>query len=558
MRAFKEANMQGQGILKSILKFCAPSVFLLVCAVAARGQEVRSAASSSPSTSAESAEGPSDVRALAGLVRDLQAEVQALNSQLGDLRSEQVRASAEARDLRHELEAMKAQGTPAPGGPLNPYAAPSASGPSTQQVASAPSTVSPGPQNTEDRVAKLEEDQQVLEGKVNDQYQTKVESGSKYRLRLSGIVLLNLFENRGTVDNIDFPEVAESRESQEPNASPGTFGGSLRQSQIRLQAFGPDVAGARTSADVTFDFAGGFADAPNGAAMGIVRLRTGTVRFDWNNTSIIAGQDRLFFAPLAPTSLASLAVPALSYAGNLWAWMPQVRIEHRIVLSETSSLSIQGGILDNLTGDNPPDPYDRYPTWGEESGQPAYAARVAWTHRLFGQDFTAGIGGYYGRQDWGFSRGVDGWAGTADLTLPLGKRWEFTGAFYRGRALAGLGGGIGQSVLLNGSFINPATTFRGLDSMGGWAQLKFKVKSNFEINGAFGSDNPFARELRQYNSNTIYPGAYTRNLSPLVNFIYQIRSDILISTEYRYLRSTVLDSGSVSANHVSLSLGYIF
>jgi uncharacterized protein YlxW (UPF0749 family) len=148
MRAFKEANMQGQGILKSILKFCAPSVFLLVCAVAARGQEVRSAASSSPSTSAESAEGPSDVRALAGLVRDLQAEVQALNSQLGDLRSEQVRASAEARDLRHELEAMKAQGTPAPGGPLNPYAAPSASGPSTQQVASAPSTVSPGPQNT--------------------------------------------------------------------------------------------------------------------------------------------------------------------------------------------------------------------------------------------------------------------------------------------------------------------------------------------------------------------------------------------------------------------------
>ena len=177
---------------------------------------------------------------------------------------------------------------------------------------------------------------------------------------------------------------------------------------------------------------------------------------------------------------------------------------------------------------------------------------------MFGQDFTVGVGGYYGRQDWGFSRSVDGWAGTADLTLPLGKRFEFTGAFYRGRAVAGLGGGIGQSVLLNGPFINPATTFRGLDSMGGWAQLKFKVKSNFEINGAFGSDNPFAGELRQYNAHTIYPGSYTRNLSPLVNFIYQIRSDILFSTEYRYLRSTVLDSGSYSANHINLSLGYIF
>jgi hypothetical protein len=43
-----------------------------------------------------------------------------------------------------------------------------------------------------------------------------------------------------------------------------------------------------------------------------------------------------------------------------------------------------------------------------------------------------------------------------------------------------------------------------------------------------------------------------------VNFIYQIRSDILFSTEYRYLNSSVLDSGSFSANHINLSLGYIF
>lgn len=177
---------------------------------------------------------------------------------------------------------------------------------------------------------------------------------------------------------------------------------------------------------------------------------------------------------------------------------------------------------------------------------------------MFGQDFTVGTGGFYGRQDWGYNRDVDGWAGTADLTLPLGKKFEFTGAFYRGRAVAGLSGGIGESVLLNGKFGNPATTFRALDSMGGWAQLKYKVKSNFEINGAFGSDNPFAGELRRYNATTIYPEAYTRNLSPLVNFIYQIRSDILFSTEYRYLKSTVLDSGSISASHINLSLGYVF
>jgi hypothetical protein len=235
-----------------------------------------------------------------------------------------------------------------------------------------------------------------------------------------------------------------------------------------------------------------------------------------------------------------------------------VRVEHRIVWSDSSSLSIQAGVLDSLTGDIPPEQYDRYPSWGEQSGLPAFAARVAWSHRMFGQDFTVGMGGYYGRQGWGFGRSVDGWAATADLTVPLGKRFEFTGALYRGRAVGGFGGGIGQDLVINGPFDTPSTTFRGLDAMGGWAQLKFKVRSNFEINGAFGSDNAFAGELRLYNANNLYPGAYTRNLSPFVNFIYQIRSDILFSTEYRYLNSSELDGGSVGASHINLGLGYIF
>jgi len=544
--------MQHQVYPKRLLMiFAAAGLFL--CSVAAHGQEARDAASSSTSVS----ETPEEVRVLSDLIRGLQAQVQMLNSQLGGLRAEQERMSAEARELRRELDLVKAQGAPASNGVINTY---SALPPKENlaQAASAQLSQTPQLQASEDRLSKLEEDQQVLEGKINDQYQTKVESGSKYRLRLSGIVLLNLFENRGAVDNLDFPEVAASQQAGEPNASAGAFAGTLRQSQIRLQAFGPDVAGARTSADVNLDFAGGFPEAPNGAWMGLVRLRTAAVRLDWTNTSIVAGQDRLFFAPLAPSSLATLAVPELSYAGNLWGWAPQVRIEHRIVVSDTSSLFIQGGILDSLTGDTPREQFDRYPSWGEQSGQPAYAARVSWSHHMFGQDFIVGAGGYYGSQNWGFDRNVAGWAGTVDLTLPLGKRVEFTGAFYRGRALAGFGGGIGQSVLLNGPFIDPATTFRGLDSMGGWTQLKFKIKSNFEVNGALGIDNPFAGELRRYNANTIYPGSYTRNLSPLVNFIYQIRSDILFSTEYRYLNSSVLDNGSFSANHINLSLGYIF
>src|SRR5487761_1899502 len=102
-----------------------------------------------------------------------------------------------------------------------------------------------------------------------------------------------------------------------------------------------------------------------------------------------------------------LATPALSYAGNLWSWTPQVRIEHRIALSETSSLLVQGGILDSLSGDPADSGIERTDSRGEESGQPAYAVRVAWSRRTFGQNFTLGVGGFYGCQNWGLSRTTD-------------------------------------------------------------------------------------------------------------------------------------------------------
>ena len=540
------------------MKICVAASSLFLFSTIVYGQDASSSRAAASSSQASDREGGPEIRALADLIRDLQAQVKTLNSQLSELRTEEQRTSEEARELRHELDLAKGRMLPTSNATLDSTPA------SVSQGYPSGRTPSPGaPPSTQNQAgpessSRSDEDQQLIEGKLNDLYQTKVESGSKYRIRLSGLVLLNIFDNHGTVDNLDYPQVAAPPQTPPLFIVPSTFGGTLRQSQIRLQAFGPDIAGARTSADVEFDFAGGFPGTPNGAAMGVVRLRTGTIRVDWANTSIVAGQDRLFFAPLAPTSLATLAVPALSYAGNLWAWTPQVRIEHRFVLSDTSSVSVQGGILDSLSGDYPVDTFTRFPTWGEMSGQPAYASRISLSHRVFGQNLTVGVGGYYARQNWGFGRIVNGWAGTTDVTLPLGKLFEFTGEFYRGRAIAGLGGGIGQSALFTGSFIDPATKIKGLDSMGGWAQLKFKPRTNLEINGAVGLDNPFASELRSYTSNPIYRSSFTRNLSPLVNFIYQVRSDILFSTEFRRLQTTILDFGSNKANLVNFSLGYIF
>jgi regulator of replication initiation timing len=485
--------------------------------------------------------------ALTGAVQQLQQQVTELRAAVSEMRSEAAQYRAETVELRHELETIRHKATE-----MSPQrassAAPSDSQPSTaQQLSQSPE---PGIQQ---RVANLEETTELLNSKLQDQYQTKVESASKYRVRLSGIVLMNLFSNRGTTDNQDVPSYVTG-----PNQGNGNFGATLRQSEIGLEAFGPTVAGANTSANLQADFAGGFPSTWNGVNSGIFRLRVASLRLDWSNTSLIAGQDDLFISPLSPTSFASLAVPAFNYAGNLWAWTPQVRVEHRFNLSDAQKITIQAGILDNLTGEFPAYSYFRMPGPGESSAQPAYATRTSGTVPFFGRTLVLGAGAYYSRQDWGFGHNVDGWAGTADWEIPFTAKVALSGEFYRGRAVAGIGGGISQSVLFLGEPGIAATPVRGLDSRGGWSQLKFRATAKLEFNAAFGLDNPTTAEVRAAEASEAYLAPIlVQNRSGLVNFVYRPRSNLLFSTEYRHLQSAQL-SGNNSAEQVNLMMGVLF
>ena len=200
-------------------------------------------------------------------------------------------------------------------------------------------------------------------------------------------------------------------------------------------------------------------------------------------TSLVVGQETPFLSPLSPTSVASLGYPAFSYAGNLWAWVPQLRIEHRTSLSESDTLSLQGGFIDPVP---------------RGSGQPAYGTRLAWSHGDPDNPLRLGAGGYYGRQNYGAARTVDGWAGMADWNIPFGGRFTLSGEFYRGRALGGLGGAQGRNVLYSGPPSDPASSLLGLNTIGGWAQLKFKASETVEFNAAHGQDNPYSSDLRSF------------------------------------------------------------
>jgi hypothetical protein len=373
---------------------------------------------------------------------------------------------------------------------------------------------------------------------------------------------MNLVSNQGVVDRIDLPTLAYATPA---GNSGGSFGATLRQSEIGLETFGPTIGGARTRADLQLDLAGGFVAGPNGINSGLMRLKTGTMRLDWTNSSIIVGQDSIFFSPNTPTSFASLAIPALSYAGNLWSWVPQIRVEHKVNVGDGSSFLFQGGILDPVSGEAPgtfgatPPGYYRFAGPGEAARQPAYGARIAWMREIFGQPARVGVGGYYNRQDYGFNRNITGWAGMTDVDLPLSHRFSIGGKFYRGSALGGLYAGIGRSVLFDGDPTSASTAVRGLNDIGGWAQLKYRPANKWELNFATGIDNPFAKDLKYF----VYAQAYgdpalARNQASFINIIYRPKSDLLFSAEYREITTKSLIDGVNKAGHLNLMMGVLF
>ena len=483
----------------------------------------------------------------ARIVRDLQDQVHQLRTLVEQMRAENAESRAEMHQLRQDLQVTRAL-------LVNP--ATPASDESRTAVAESASATSQSSTPLEERVQKLEESTSLIGSKIDEQYQTKVETASKYRARLHGIVLMNAFRNVGGSDNLDFPVYAQPVPRGFPLA---TLGATLRQSEIGLEIFGPNIAGARTSADVQLDFAGGFPATGNGVNFGVARLQTANVRFDWEHTSVVAGQDSLFISPLSPTSFASLATPTFAFAGNLWGWTPQLRVEHRFSVSDRQTLTVQAGVLDNLDWEPPFNSFYRSPQAGELSGQPAYAFRAAWSRPVQERSFSFGVAGYYGRQNWAWGRYIDAWAGMADWQVPLLPRLALSGEFYRGRGIGGLGGAVGTSILYGGDPTLPFTPIRGLETEGGWTQLKFQATPKIEFNGVFAEDNAFAGDVRGFATDQNNFGVILgRNRGALGNVVFRPRSDLVLSAELRRLRTFPVYSASTVTNQVNLSVGILF
>jgi F0F1-type ATP synthase membrane subunit b/b' len=464
---------------------------------------------------------------------DMENKVQLLTDALNRAQDQLSQAQVQLQDLRRQIADLREQVS---------TAAESASASAEQQRLSS-------------QVEALKENQELQASEIATHEQAKVESESKYPVKVTGMVLLNGFVNTNGVDMPATPTVALG--------GAGTTGASLRQTVLGLDLLGPHLFGGQSHADVRADFFGSTGSSNNGAynAVGLLRLRTAHAALAWDNTEAWFSLDRPMVSANEPASLTAAAVPPLSWSGNLWTWNPQAGITRDFGASSAERVRIQGALIDVS---DPPYAANASPavypaSTAEQSRWPGVEARMAFGSQE-GAGFRVGAGGYFAPHRTIYGGEYDSWAGTLDYRQPLPGRMQFSGNFYRGAALGGLGGGAYKDYGVRADLDDPGVFYiRSLDAAGGWAELKERATERLEFNAALGIDSVPAGELREYQA--IAAPAY-QNLDRTQTFtgnaIYSPSAWLLFSLEYRHLESSTLGAPAAASNIIGVAAGYKF
>ena len=459
-------------------------------------------------------------------------------------------------EMRRQLSALQRQ----VGQNQPPSATPAATVSQPDPVStSSPQTASG---SASDSLQQIREQQAMLESQVATHEQTKVESESKYPVKITGLLLLNGFVNTRGVDMAATPTEAIH--------GPGSTGATLRQTILGVDARGPHLFGARSYADLRVDFDGSplWGSSTTGysgydtANTTLLRLRTAHAGLQWQHSEAYLALDRPIFSPDTPTSLTAVAEPALAWSGNLWTWNPELGASHDFASEKPLGLRLQAALID--VGDAPLSQLagsTANATSAEQSRWPGVEARLA----LLGSEHEdgrnqIGVGGFFATHNSRFlGHHFDSWAATLDTRVYFPARLQLSGSFYRGLALGGLGGGGYKDFAYSYDAETGGYYFRALDDVGGWVQLKEKFSERLQLNGAVGMDNVFAGELQPFavRGAPSYENL-ARNRTFTGNVIYSPSAYLQFSLEYRRLESFPLIYSPWRSDIIGLGAGYSF
>jgi hypothetical protein len=377
----------------------------------------------------------------------------------------------------------------------------------------------------------------VQESRTAEQAQSKVETSERFPVRLTGMVLFNAYRNSENSAGLAFPTAAA------PGGPSG--GATFRQTIIGLDYSGPTtVWDGKVSGSLRLDTYGG-----SGRILGqTVRLRIAEISVDWKTRALRFMFDKPLIAIRTPESLAQVGVTALTGAGNLWYWLPQVRAEQGFHFTPESGVRVQIAAI----GTNEPaalNGYSRttpsatltYDT-AVEPTRPGVEGRVEFfaggTRRI---EFAPGFHHSVAHADYG-SASTDIFS--ADWLVRPIPSLDFSGTFFHGTNAASLGG-LSQGVVV----IAPGFA-RAVHSTGGWGQLTWRMAPRIWVNLFSGAENPRDAELPA--------GAISRNLAIGANLFFRLAPNVLTAFEVHQYRTGYVAGSTLIGNHYDLAFAYRF
>ncbi|MGE0816629.1 MAG: hypothetical protein AB7O28_06645 [Vicinamibacterales bacterium] len=416
---------------------------------------------------------------------DRRSDVDVLRDEVAELRAQMTALASELRALR--LQA--ASGT------------------------AAPAEHQTGPAVTADAPAAAQIPPEMLQAQIAELAQTKVQSGSRFPVTVTGTILSNTVFNSGDANWLENPNLVGT-------ATGGSMTTTMRQSRLGFDVRAIPIGAWEAKGTLIMDFFGGTPGFVTGTVMGLPRLLYAFGRLEHGGTAIQVGQDQALLAPRDPTSLAAYAFPQFFRSGNLYLRAPQVRLEQRLGGGWTA----QAGIVAPVAGDADPS-YVFAPTAGagERSQRPAVQAHLGWGRGTADGPAEAQIG-VSGHQGWIKQAGqrIASSAGAVDFNLRRG-RLGMAGEIYAADELDAYGAGVAQ----------PGR------SEGGWIEGRIAAATRVSFNGGAAVDR------RPDGPGT---GGRLRNRSAFGNVIVRLTPEVAASVEYRWLQ-TRYASGNDRGNH---------
>jgi hypothetical protein len=354
-----------------------------------------------------------------------------------------------------------------------------------------------------------------------------------------GLVLMNAFHTTDNVNNSDVPQFAVPVAPDATEAS--TSSATVRQSRVTAFALVPEFASGAIEAELDVDFFGGQQPSTGGRTFPLLRVRRAVAELTWNRVALLVGQESPPIAAVSPSSLASIGFPDFAGAGNLWLWIPQIRLSADLAPTGGLRVGAEVAALAPTSGE-PQGSFLTQPDIAERSGRPFLQGRL---RGRWGEGERLGevsAGGHYGWILDASGGRVPSKALAASIWTPIGSRVEIRAEAFTGQALAGLGGGgIGQNMVRDGVPVRSA---------GGWAQLNLRPSVQWEIGGGAGIDDPDDEDLGDPSRlrNVAFEGHLTWRRLPAV-----------VGIEVRHLRTRYRPPvDDLSATQVNLGMGFEF